>query len=175
MRFCCFSCTLYIIIQNVNLFQAQATELETDYSRIQQQYSRLSSEHTQVTNQQRRNFQLYKEQKANEITSLDGKNALHKKACFSVNGQLALITCDSNLLEIVPETYMYIKRIKRCNFPIYMYTKGLLIRVQIFNFSITIKVFGSEANKPTSLSSHDHNVMFACSPMYISHNYWLFN
>ena len=57
------------------LFQAQAKELDTDYNRLRQQYARLSSEHTTLNNQQKRNFQLYKEQKANEIASLDGKNA----------------------------------------------------------------------------------------------------
>lgn len=53
-----------------NMLKAQAKELQTDYSRLQQQYSRLSSEHALVVNEQKRNFQVYKEQKANEILSL---------------------------------------------------------------------------------------------------------
>ena len=67
-------------------FQAQAKETETEYNRLRQQYTRLSSEHSEVNNQQKRNFQLYKEQKTNEIASLDGK-----KACsFSTHVQLKL-------------------------------------------------------------------------------------
>lgn len=54
--------------------QAQSKELDTDYGRLQQTYSRLSAEHASVTNQQKRNFQLFKEQKANEISSLEGRN-----------------------------------------------------------------------------------------------------
>ena len=54
--------------------QAQSKELDADYGRLQQTYSRLSAEHTSVTNQQKRNFQLFKEQKANEISSLEGRN-----------------------------------------------------------------------------------------------------
>lgn len=54
--------------------QAQSKELDTDYGRLQQTYSRLSAEHVSVTNQQKRNFQLFKEQKANEISSLEGRN-----------------------------------------------------------------------------------------------------
>lgn len=54
------------------IFQAQNKELDTEYSRLQQQYFRLSSEHSTLNNQQKRNYQLFKEQKANEITSLDG-------------------------------------------------------------------------------------------------------
>lgn len=53
-----------------NMLKAQAKELQTDYGRLQQQYSRLSSEHGLVVNEQKRNFQVYKEQKANEILSL---------------------------------------------------------------------------------------------------------
>ena len=55
------------------LFQAQNKELDTDYNRLRQQYTRLSTEHSQLNNQLKRNFQLYKEQKTNEIASLDGK------------------------------------------------------------------------------------------------------
>lgn len=55
------------------LSQFQNKELVTDYNRLQQQYTRLSSEHGQLNSQLKRNFQLYKEQKTNEITSLDGR------------------------------------------------------------------------------------------------------
>ena len=54
--------------------QAQSKELDADYGRLQQTYSRLSAEHASVTNQHKRNFQLFKEQKANEISSLEGRN-----------------------------------------------------------------------------------------------------
>lgn len=56
-------------------FQAQKKELDTEYNRLQQQYFRLSSEHSTLNNQQKRNFQIFKEQKANEIASLDGNVA----------------------------------------------------------------------------------------------------
>lgn len=56
-------------------FQAQNKELDTEYNRLQQQYFRLSSEHSTLNNQQKRNFQIFKEQKANEIASLDGNVA----------------------------------------------------------------------------------------------------
>ncbi|KAK2557616.1 Golgi integral membrane protein 4, partial [Acropora cervicornis] len=59
-----------------NMLKAQAKELQTDYSRLQQQYSRLSSEHGLVVNEQKRNFQVYKEQKANEILSLTGMTGI---------------------------------------------------------------------------------------------------
>lgn len=55
------------------LSQLQNKELDTDYNRLQQQYTRLSSEHSQLNSQLKRNFQLYKEQKTNEIASLDGR------------------------------------------------------------------------------------------------------
>lgn len=54
------------------LSQAQNKELDTDYNRLRQQYTRLSSEHSQLNSELKRNFQLYKEQKTNEIASLDG-------------------------------------------------------------------------------------------------------
>jgi len=55
------------------LSQLQDKELDTDYNRLRQQYTRLSSEHSQLNSQLKRNFQLYKEQKTNEIASLDGR------------------------------------------------------------------------------------------------------
>ena len=55
------------------LLQSQNKELETDYNRLRQQYMRLSSEHSQLNGELKRNFQLYKEQKTNEIASLDGR------------------------------------------------------------------------------------------------------
>lgn len=55
------------------LSQFQNKELDTDYNRLRQQYTRLSSEHGQLNSQLKRNFQLYKEQKTNEIASLDGR------------------------------------------------------------------------------------------------------
>jgi len=55
------------------LSQLQNKELDTDYNRLRQQYTRLSSEHSQLNSQLKRNFQLYKEQKTNEIASLDGR------------------------------------------------------------------------------------------------------
>lgn len=54
-----------------NMLKAQNKELDTDYNRLRQQYTRLSSEHSQLNSELKRNFQLYKEQKTNEIASLD--------------------------------------------------------------------------------------------------------
>lgn len=71
------------------LLQAQSKELDTDYRRLQQQYSRFSSEQTELVKQQKRNFQLYKEQKTNEIASLDGKNILCKLSCLII----CILTC----------------------------------------------------------------------------------
>ena len=67
------SCNTHnIILFFFILSQAQNKELDTDYNRLQQQHTRLSSEHSQLNSELKRNFQLYKEQKTNEIASLDG-------------------------------------------------------------------------------------------------------
>lgn len=71
-----------------NMLKAQNKELDTEYSRLQQQYSRLSSEHSTLNNQQKRNYQLFKEQKANEITSLDEEIKTLKKQVVALRTHL---------------------------------------------------------------------------------------
>ncbi|KAL9970030.1 hypothetical protein ACROYT_G022339 [Oculina patagonica] len=71
-----------------NMLKAQNKELDTDYNRLRQQYTRLSSEHSQLNNQLKRNFQLYKEQKTNEIASLDEEIKTLKQQVVSLRTHL---------------------------------------------------------------------------------------
>lgn len=71
-----------------NMLKAQNKELDTEYNRLQQQYFRLSSEHSTLNNQQKRNFQLFKEQKANEIASLDEEIKTLKKQVVALRTHL---------------------------------------------------------------------------------------
>lgn len=71
-----------------NMVKAQAKEIETDFNRLQQQYSRLSSEHGLVVNEQKRNFQMYKEQKTNELLSLQEEVKTLKEQVVSLRTHL---------------------------------------------------------------------------------------
>ena len=54
------------------IWQAKHEEVQLEYSRLQQQHARLSSDHSQVHQQLTRQLEAFKEQKANEISALEG-------------------------------------------------------------------------------------------------------